>query len=111
LKWPNQVALNKTSDFYDKHGEKGLLFSMFLPVIRTLAPFLAGMTNMHFIKFARAASAGALIWVLTCALAGYFFGNIPLVKNHLGLITMLGLGLVILALLIKKVSGAMAKPR
>ena len=95
LKWPNQAALDKTRVFYDKHGEKGFLVTLFLPVIRTVAPFLAGMTQMHFFKFARSASAGAVIWVLVCVLAGYFFGNIPIIKNHLGAVTIFGLGLVI----------------
>lgn len=110
LKWPNQVALDKTHVFYDQHGEKGFLFSLFLPVIRTLAPFLAGVTQMHFIKFIRAASLGAMLWVLVCVLAGYFFGNIPLIKNHLGLVTLLGLGLVILAFLLKKAWDVVIKP-
>lgn len=95
LKWPNQAALDKTRIFYDKHGEKGFLVSLFLPVIRTLAPFLAGMTSMRFIKFARSALFGAMIWVLVCVLAGYFFGNIPGIKNHLGAITVVGLAMVI----------------
>lgn len=95
LKWPNQAALDKTRIFYDKHGEKGFLVSLFLPVIRTLAPFLAGITNMNTLTFSRSASAGAVIWVLVCVLAGYFFGNIPSIKNHLGAITVAGLGLVI----------------
>ena len=102
LKWPNQTALDKARVFYDKHGEKGFLGSLFLPVIRTVAPFLAGVTQMHFLKFARSSSIGAVLWVLVCVLAGYFFGNIPVVKNHLGAITVAGLGLVILAVLLKK---------
>jgi membrane-associated protein len=111
LKWPNQAALEKTRNFYDKHGEKGFLASLFLPVIRTLAPFLAGVTSMHFTKFARSASIGAVLWVLVCVLAGYFFGNIPIIKNHLGLVTLLGLGLVILIFLLKKVWNLAVKTR
>ncbi len=111
LKWPNQAALEKTHNFYDKHGEKGFLASLFLPVIRTVAPFLAGVTGMSFIKFTRSVSLGAIIWVLICVLAGYFFGNIPIIKNHLGLVTLLGLGLVILAFLLKKVWDMFIKPR
>ena len=103
LKWPNQVALDKTRIFYDKYGEKGFLVSLFLPVIRTLAPFLAGMTQMHFFKFSRSASTGAVIWVLVCVLAGYFFGNIPIIKNHLGAVTIFGLGLVMVFFALSKV--------
>lgn len=111
LKWPNQAALNKTRIFYDKHGEKGFLVTLFLPVIRTLAPFLAGITNMSFIKFARSVSVGSAIWVLVCVLAGYFFGNIPAIKNHLGLVTLLGLGLVLIVFLVKKLWDTLTKPR
>ena len=111
LKWPNQAALDKTRVFYDKHGEKGFLVTLFLPVIRTLAPFLAGVTNMSIVKFGRSAASGAVIWVLICVLAGYFFGNIPIIKTHLGLVTLLGLGLVIVAFLIKKVGDKFVKPK
>lgn len=103
LKWPNQAALDKTRVFYDKHGEKGFLVTLFLPVIRTVAPFLAGVTQMHFLRFARSASIGAVLWVLVCVLAGYFFGNIPLIKNHLGAVTIGGLGLVIVFFGLSKV--------
>jgi membrane-associated protein len=109
LKWPNQAALDKTRVFYDKHGEKGFLVTLFLPVIRTVAPFLAGITNMVFLKFARSASAGAVIWVLVCVLAGYFFGNIPVIKNHLGLVTVLGLAIVIAFFALSKVWQKLAK--
>jgi membrane-associated protein len=94
LKWPNQAALDKTRVFYDKHGEKGLLGSLFLPVIRTLAPFLAGVTHMQFVKFMRSVSIGAVVWVLVCVLTGYFFGNIPIVQKHLGTLALLGLAIV-----------------
>ncbi len=110
LNWPNQAALDRTHVFYDKHGEKSFLFSLFLPVIRTIAPFLAGVTQMQFVKFVRSAAFGAVLWVLVCVLAGYFFGNIPIIKNHLGLVTLLGLGLVIVVFLLKKVWDMFVKP-
>ncbi|HSI25482.1 MAG TPA: VTT domain-containing protein [Methylotenera sp.] len=101
LKWPKQSTLDKTRVFYDKYGQKGFLVCLFLPVVRTVAPFLAGMTNMHFTKFSRSASFGAIIWVLVCVLTGYFFGNIPLIKNHLGTAALLGLALVIIIMILK----------
>lgn len=101
LEWPKQSTLDKTREFYDKHGQKGFLVSLFLPVVRTVAPFLAGLTNMHFTKFMRSASLGAIIWVLVCVLAGYFFGNIPLIKNHLGTATLMGLALVIIVWMLR----------
>jgi membrane-associated protein len=109
LKWPNQATLDKTRIFYDKHGEKGFLVSLFLPVVRTVAPFLAGMTNMNQLKFMRSASIGAVFWVMVCVLAGYFFGNIPVIKNHLGLVTLLGLAIVIIVFLLKKLLDTVTK--
>ncbi len=109
IKWPNQAALDKTHTFYDMHGEKGFLFSLFLPVIRTIAPFLAGVTQMHFARFTRSVALGALLWVFVCVLAGYFFGNIPVIKSHLGLVTLLGLGVVVLVFLLKKVRDTFVK--
>ncbi len=102
IKWPNQAALDKTRVFYEKHGEKGFLVTLFLPVIRTVAPFLAGITQMQFFKFARSVCVGSVIWVLVCVLAGYFFGNIPIIKNHLGAVTVAGLGLVIVFFVLGK---------
>lgn len=96
LNWPSPSAIDKTRAFYDKHGQKSLLFSLFVPVIRTLAPFLAGITQMHFGKFSRSAAIGAVFWVQVCVLAGYFFGNIPIIRQHLASFSVLGLGLVAL---------------
>ncbi|MGB7816176.1 MAG: VTT domain-containing protein [Methylotenera sp.] len=103
LKWPKQEALDKTQLFYEKYGEIGFLFSPFLPVIRTLAPFLAGVTQMRSVKFARSVSIGAMVWVFACVLAGYFFGNIPIIQKHLGTVTVLGLAIVIVVFLVSKV--------
>ena len=91
--------------FYDKHGEKGFLVALFLPVVRTVAPFLAGMANMRMLKFGRSASLGAVIWVLVCVLAGYYFGHIAAIKTHLGLVTLLGLGMVIAVFFAQKTVG------
>ncbi len=102
LKWPKQEALDKTHLFYEKYGEIGFLFSPFLPVIRTLAPFLAGVTQMQLVKFTRSVSIGAVIWVLVCVLAGYFFGNIPIVQKHLGTIALLGLAIVMTVFLVNQ---------
>ncbi len=103
LKWPKQEALDKTQLFYEKHGEVGFVFSPFLPVIRTLAPFLAGVTQMQSVKFARSVSIGAMVWVFACVLAGYFFGNIPIIQKHLGTVTVLGLAIVIVIFLANKI--------
>jgi membrane-associated protein len=109
LKWPDQASLDRTHAFYEQHGEKGFVFSLFLPVIRTIAPFLAGVTEMHLTKFVRSVVLGALFWTHICVLAGYFFGNIPLIKQHLGLVTLMGLALVLIGFVSKKIWDIVAK--
>lgn len=109
LGWPKQQTLDKTHAFYAKHGALGLVFSNFLPVIRTLAPFVAGMTRMQFGTYLKSVSAGAIVWVLACVLAGYFFGNIPIVQNHLGAFMVGGLGLVMLVFLASRLFKSIKK--
>lgn len=109
LKWPDEAALRKTRLFFERHGVKGFIFSLFLPVIRSLAPFLAGVTSMHIRKFAYATALGSCLWVLACVLAGYYFGHIEIIQHHLSLITMLGVLCVLLTVFIKKAWDVWAK--
>lgn len=109
LGWPDANALQKTHLFFERHGVKGFVFSLFLPVIRSLAPFLAGVTSMQLNKFAYATALGSCLWVLVCVLAGYYFGHIDIIQHHLSLITMLGILWVLLAVFIKKAWGVWAK--
>lgn len=77
--------LDKTHAFYKKHGGKTILFARFLPIIRTFAPFVAGIGHMHYRLFMLFSALGSLAWVGSLLLAGYYFGNIPFVKNNLTL--------------------------
>lgn len=74
--------LYKTQAFYKKHGGKAIILSRFLPIIRTFAPFVAGLGRMNFIKFTIYNCIGGIAWVLLLMFTGYFFGNIPTVKNN-----------------------------
>lgn len=102
LAWPNESALEKTRQFFERHGEKSFVFSLFLPVIRTLAPFLAGVSQMQLHRFLYSSLIGSSIWVLVCVLTGYYFGHLDIIQHHLGLITLLGLACLVLAVLLKK---------
>lgn len=76
-------ALDKTHEFFEKHGKNTIVLARWVAVIRTFAPFVAGMGQMPFRTFFKFSAIGAWIWVWTCMLAGYFFGAIPAVKDHL----------------------------
>ena len=82
----NRDALVKTHAFYEKHGGKTLVISRFLPIFRTFAPFVAGIGAMSYPKFTLFNLIGALSWVLSLCLAGYWLGNVPWVKQNLSLI-------------------------
>ncbi|MCX6286192.1 MAG: DedA family protein [Bacteroidetes bacterium] len=74
--------LDKTHAFYEKHGGKTLIIARFMPIIRTFAPFVAGVGRMTYIRFISFSIFGNVIWVVLFTLAGYFFGNIPFIKNN-----------------------------
>ncbi|MDZ5604546.1 DedA family protein [Pseudomonas sp. RP23018S] len=77
--------LQKTNDFYAKHGGKTVTLARFLPILRTFAPFVAGIARMHYPRFLGFSVAGSLLWVGSLVTLGYFFGNVPFIKQHLSL--------------------------
>ncbi|AJJ62329.1 DedA family protein [Yersinia aldovae] len=78
--------LDKTHQFYEKHGGKAIVLARFVPIIRTFAPFVAGMGKMSYRHFAAYNVIGALVWVLLFTYAGYWFGNMPFVQDNLKLL-------------------------
>jgi membrane-associated protein len=77
--------VEKTQKFYAAHGGKTIIFARFLPVIRTFAPFVAGIGSMRYRVFVTYSGLGSVAWIASLTLAGYFFGNIPIIKNNLTL--------------------------
>lgn len=90
-RWLDRDALRKTHDFYENHGGKTLIIARFLPIVRTFAPFVAGISEMTHTRFQSFNFIGAAIWVGLLVLSGYFFGNIPWVKSNLSVIVLIGL--------------------
>jgi membrane-associated protein len=84
--------LEKTHLFFDKHGGKTIIFARFLPIIRTFAPFVAGIGTMNYRSFVMFSLMGSVAWIGSLTIAGYFFGNIPIIKNNL---TLMVIGIVI----------------
>ena len=83
-----QDYLNKAREFYDKHGGVAIIMTRFIPIIRTFAPFVAGMSGMKYPKFIAYNVIGALAWVGIFLYAGYFFGNLPIVKRYFTILIM-----------------------
>jgi membrane-associated protein len=91
-RWLDQDALQRTHSFYEKHGGKTLILARFVPVVRTFAPFVAGISNMTFVRFQIFNCAGAILWVALLVVGGYLFGNIPFIRDHLNTIVLVGVG-------------------
>ncbi|MHB1223449.1 MAG: DedA family protein [Gemmatimonadaceae bacterium] len=81
-----QEHLDRTHAFYEKYGGKAIVIARFVPIVRTVAPFVAGCGRMTYARFAFYNVLGALLWVGTMLLGGYLFGNIPLVKDNFGIV-------------------------
>lgn len=92
----NRSALTKTHAFYEKHGGKAVVISRFLPLFRTFVPFVAGVGAMAYARFTLFNLSGALLWVVSLTLAGYWFGNVPWIKQNL---TAVILGIIVVSLL------------
>lgn len=82
----NPKHLERAHAFYERHGGKAIVIARFVPIVRTYVPFVAGMAEMSYPRFAFYNVAGALLWVVSLCYAGYFFGNLPFVRQNLTLI-------------------------
>ena len=82
-------AIQKTESFFQKYGSKTIVIARFVPIVRTLAPFVAGISKMHYGTFIKYNLIGGTIWVVGITLAGYFLGTIPIIKNNFEIVVML----------------------
>ena len=96
IRFIKQRHLEKTQAFYDKHGGKTIIIARFVPIVRTFAPFVAGVGAMHYPRFLAYNVIGGFVWVLPFVWAGVFFGNIPAVEHN---ITLVIFALILIALL------------
>lgn len=99
-RWINKDALTRTHAFFEKHGGKTIILARFVPVVRTFAPFVAGVSDMTHTRFQMYNVAGALLWVMSLVTAGYFFGHVPIIKDHLTEIVLVGVSAAIVPLAI-----------
>jgi membrane-associated protein len=86
VRFLNRDYLTRTHAFYEKHGGKTVVLARFAPILRTFAPFVAGVGAMHYPRFLRFSITGSLLWVSLFVLGGYFFGNLPVVRENFSLV-------------------------
>ncbi len=82
-RWLKRENLNRTHAFMEKHGPKAIIIARFVPVVRTFVPFVCGIGRLTYVRFLGFSVLGAMVWVGLLVPAGYFFGNLPVVKNNL----------------------------
>ena len=86
LRFIKQAHLQRTHEFYERHGGKTIIIARFVPIVRTFAPFVAGVGAMHYTRFLAYNVVGGVVWVLLFVWAGFFFGNIPAVEHNFTLV-------------------------
>lgn len=104
----NRRALERTEDFYARHGGKTVIIARFVPVVRTFAPFVAGVGRMSYLRFLAFSVAGALLWVGLLVTGGYLFGTIPAVKEHFSWVVV---GIIVVSLVPLGIEYAKARLR
>jgi len=106
----NKKNHDKAHSFFDKYGPKAVTLCRFMPFLRTYVPFIAGMAGMGFKAFFPWSVLGGLGWVVVCTMAGYFFGNIPFVKQHFELVVLGIISISALPVALEYIKGKMRKP-
>jgi membrane-associated protein len=95
-RWLKREHLLRTQHFYERHGGKTVVLARFVPIVRTFAPFVAGVGRMHYPRFLAFDVGGGIVWVWSFGLLGYFFGNQPIIKENFGLAIV---GVIVISLL------------
>lgn len=107
----NQEKMDAAQKFFNKHGGKTIVIARFMPFIRTFIPFVAGASRMHYRYFLIYNVVGACLWVFICTLLGYFFGNIPIIKENFSVVLLLIIFISVLPAVIAAIKARTAKKK
>ena len=102
-------AIQKTESFFQKYGSKTIVIARFVPIVRTLAPFVAGVSKMHYGTFIKYNLIGGTIWVVGITLAGYFLGTISIIKNNFEIVVMLIIAFSLIPIIIELIKSKSKK--
>ena len=105
----DQEKMNKAEDFFNKHGGKTIVIARFMPFIRTFIPFVAGASRMNYRSFFIYNVVGAVLWVGICTIAGYFFGNIPIIKDNFSTVILIIIFVSVLPVIISILKSRLKK--
>ena len=97
----NKQHLVRTHRFYEKYGAKAIIFARYVPIVRTFAPFVAGIGRMRYLRFLTYSVAGGATWIVLLVSAGYFFGNIPIVKNNFAIVILAIIAISVMPMVIE----------
>ncbi|MGE5926512.1 MAG: DedA family protein [Gemmatimonadota bacterium] len=110
VRFLKQEYLVRTTEFYEKHGGKTIVLARFIPIVRTFAPFVAGVGRMNYARFLAYNVIGAVVWVTLFTLAGFYFGNIPAVKDNFTLVILAIIGISVLPIAIEMLKSRRREP-
>jgi membrane-associated protein len=101
--------ITRTEEFYEKYGGRTLIMARFVPIVRTFAPFVAGVGDMTYRRFIGFCIAGGILWVTSMTLAGYFFGQLPIIKNNFEIVVIGIIGVSVLPMVFEVLRSRMKK--
>ncbi|MEO6039781.1 MAG: DedA family protein [Saprospiraceae bacterium] len=104
-----RIYIDRTQAFYDKYGGRTLVMARFIPIVRTFAPFVAGIGQMPYRRFIAYCLVGGIVWVSALTLAGYYFGQLPFVKNNFEIVILGVIGISVLPVFVELVRSLMSK--
>lgn len=109
VRFLNKKHLERTHEFYERYGGKTIIIARFIPIIRTFAPFVAGVGSMTYWRFITYNIVGGILWVGICVFAGFFFGNIPIVKNNFSIVIIVIIFISVLPVIIEFIRHRMSR--
>jgi membrane-associated protein len=110
-RWLNRKHLHHTEAFYEKHGGKTIILARFMPIVRTFAPFVAGIGAMNYRRFLAYNVVGGLLWVWSFVLLGYFFGGLPIVKKNFTLVIVAIIAISVMPIIVEFLKARRASAR